>query len=223
VLQQNIQSGTGTNARIGRPAAGKTGTATNNADVWFVGYTGQYTTSVHIGALGKNVPLRIPGQGQFFGGNYPAKIWGALMGPLHEGLPAVDFPAPGPTRAPTFLRVPGGQDLTGASEQPPPPGEPPGPGDPPPPPGDGNGNGNGNGGGGGGGGGDEEPPDEPPDEEPRDRPTSPLPTFPTFPTTPSTLPPPDPGQGDVADLAVAPTTGVVRRTGSTTRLRRRGR
>ena len=188
VLQQNVQSGTGNNAQLpgGRPAAGKTGTATNNADVWFVGYTGQYTTSVHIGALGENVPLRVPGEGQFFGGNYPAKIWAALMGPLHDGLPEVGFPAPGPTRAPTFLHLPPGTDLTGAQAPPreEPPGEPPAPGQqPPPPPGDGNGDGNGNGGGGGGGGGDQPPPTRPtpsiPDPEPE-------PTVPTFP------PPTDP-------------------------------
>ncbi|HEY8545030.1 MAG TPA: transglycosylase domain-containing protein [Acidimicrobiales bacterium] len=225
VLKQNVLSGTGTNARIGRPAAGKTGTATNNADVWFVGYTGQYTTSVHIGALGKNVPLRVPGQGQFFGGNYPAKIWGALMGPLHEGLPVVDFPAPGPTRPPTFLRVPGNMDLTGMTQEPPDPAQPPGPGDRPPGDGDDDGNGNGNGGGnggrgggnGGGGGGDDEPPDEPTDPEPPDDRPFPLPTFPP---TPTTAPPPT--GTDTANRLTA-TIPPVRRTTTTWYWRRRGR
>ena len=50
-MQQIVQSGTGQNAlALGRPAAGKTGTATNDdGDVsssWFVGYTPQISTAV---------------------------------------------------------------------------------------------------------------------------------------------------------------------------------
>ena len=39
ILQQNVLKGTGTKANIGRPAAGKTGTAQDFADAWFCGYT----------------------------------------------------------------------------------------------------------------------------------------------------------------------------------------
>lgn len=184
ILQQNVQFGTGKNAQLpgGRPVAGKTGTATNNHNVWFVGYSGQYTTAVQIGAMGKTIPLRIPGEGQFFGGNYPAKIFSALMGPLHDGLPSVGFPAPGPTRGPTFLTLPRGIDLSGAQEPPPPPGEPPPDGQPRPP-------GQEPPGGGGGGGGDDDPPDQP-------GPTRPTPTFPevTLPTIPEPTTPPDPDE-----------------------------
>ena len=50
-MQQVVQNGTGTAAKaIGRPAAGKTGTATNDKDqvssAWFIGYTPQVTTAV---------------------------------------------------------------------------------------------------------------------------------------------------------------------------------
>ena len=50
-LQQVVKNGTGANAQaLGRPAAGKTGTATNDdSDVsssWFVGYTPQLATAV---------------------------------------------------------------------------------------------------------------------------------------------------------------------------------
>ena len=50
-MQQVVKSGTGTAAlALGRPAAGKTGTATNAKDEvsssWFVGYTPQLATAV---------------------------------------------------------------------------------------------------------------------------------------------------------------------------------
>ena len=50
-LQQVVQSGSGTAAQaLGRPVAGKTGTATNGqgevSSAWFTGYTPQLSTSV---------------------------------------------------------------------------------------------------------------------------------------------------------------------------------
>ena len=39
ILEQNVQSGTGTRAYFGRPAAGKTGTTDEHTDAWFIGYT----------------------------------------------------------------------------------------------------------------------------------------------------------------------------------------
>ena len=39
ILEENVQSGTGTRAAFGRPAAGKTGTNEEHADAWFAGYT----------------------------------------------------------------------------------------------------------------------------------------------------------------------------------------
>jgi penicillin-binding protein 1A len=45
-----VARGTGTAAkRIGRPAAGKTGTTNDNTDAWFIGYTGRLLASVWIG------------------------------------------------------------------------------------------------------------------------------------------------------------------------------
>ena len=49
VLQQVVTRGTGVNARIGRPVAGKTGTSDNWADAWFVGYTPELVTAVWVG------------------------------------------------------------------------------------------------------------------------------------------------------------------------------
>jgi membrane peptidoglycan carboxypeptidase len=96
-LQQVVKVGTGRSASIGRPAAGKTGTATNdNGDVvssWFVGYTPQVSTAVRYvrgkgnGALQGYLP-------SFYGGAYPAQTWQALMTRLMDGVEEEDFPPP---------------------------------------------------------------------------------------------------------------------------------
>ena len=49
IMKGVITGGTATRARIGRPAAGKTGTSQLNRDVWFVGFTPQLVTAVWVG------------------------------------------------------------------------------------------------------------------------------------------------------------------------------
>ncbi len=44
-----MQSGTGTGAQFGHPAAGKTGTTDKHADAWFSGYTPRLQTTVWVG------------------------------------------------------------------------------------------------------------------------------------------------------------------------------
>ena len=98
VLRQNIESGTGTGARIGRPAAGKTGTTENFQDAWFAGYTPELTTVVWMGfapdASGR-IPLmsRVRGR-SVTGGSFPATIWKGFMTEALKGIPAGDFPEP---------------------------------------------------------------------------------------------------------------------------------
>jgi penicillin-binding protein 1A len=154
VLEQNVQSGTGTRAQLpgGRPAAGKTGTAQNHADVWFVGYTRELTTAVWIGGMGGQVPIQVNGTG-IFGGTIPAQIWGTYMSRYVEGTPSSAFIQPESIPGGKFISAPREQDLD--HHEPgrpvPPPNQ---PGQPPQPtttlPG-GGGGGPGNGGGGGGG------------------------------------------------------------------------
>jgi membrane peptidoglycan carboxypeptidase len=86
VLEKNVQSGTGTRARIpGQHAAGKTGTAQNASDGWFVGFTPYLATAAWIGSPTDNKPVEIYGTG-ITGGSYPAEIWGRYMRAWHEGL-----------------------------------------------------------------------------------------------------------------------------------------
>ena len=76
-----VQSGTGTSAAIsGVDVAGKTGTTTNYADAWFVGWTPQLTTAVWVGFPNKLVPMTTDYNGApVEGGTYPAIIWHNFM------------------------------------------------------------------------------------------------------------------------------------------------
>ena len=76
-----VQSGTGTSAAIsGVDVAGKTGTTTNYADAWFVGWTPQLTTAVWVGYPNKLVPMNTQYNGApVEGGTYPAIIWHDFM------------------------------------------------------------------------------------------------------------------------------------------------
>ena len=116
VLEKNVEGGTGTKARIpGQPAAGKTGTAQDASDGWFVGFTPYMATAVWIGWPEAKVPVEIRGTG-ITGGSYPAEIWGRYMRAWHEGLDERDFVDPDPiTRSSRYLRVDRKYDSSGGS------------------------------------------------------------------------------------------------------------
>jgi membrane peptidoglycan carboxypeptidase len=97
-LQQVVQTGTGTAALgIDRPAAGKTGTATNSLDqvdsAWFTGYTPQLATSVMYvrGKGNEQLDGWLP---SYFGGDYPADTWTAIMNRDMDGVDVEEFPPP---------------------------------------------------------------------------------------------------------------------------------
>ncbi|MBA2496992.1 MAG: transglycosylase domain-containing protein, partial [Acidimicrobiia bacterium] len=121
VLVSNVQSGTGTRAQVeGQQAGGKTGTAQNSADAWFVGFTPQFSTAVWMGGVrDPNDPAFVPGQAAMIdvggitptGGSYPARIWGGYMNAVLAGAEPAVFPEPGPTRAGRSLTPPRGVEV----------------------------------------------------------------------------------------------------------------
>jgi penicillin-binding protein 1A len=111
VLEQNVQKGTGTRAKLPRqPAAGKTGTAQDSRDAWFVGYTPYLSTAVWMGRPEGGPPelaemRNVGGVGSVTGGSYPARIWGAFNTDYHEGREVREFTEPEKTRSGKALRT----------------------------------------------------------------------------------------------------------------------
>ncbi len=96
-MERVVNGGTAAGARaLGRPAAGKTGTTTENRAVWFDGFTPQAATAVGLylpDADGNAQPLQgIGGRSELTGGSYPVQIWTSFMRNYLDGMPVQDFP-----------------------------------------------------------------------------------------------------------------------------------
>ncbi len=94
ILEMNIQRGTGTKADIDRPAAGKTGTATEWYDAWFCGYTPHLATAVWMGNPDAQVPMDNVHDTHVTGGSFPAIIWQKFMYDSDRDYPESDFEEP---------------------------------------------------------------------------------------------------------------------------------
>jgi len=95
ILQKVVQYGTGTAANIGRPQIGKTGTAQNYSDAWFVGAVPQLVTAVWVGYPEGQRSMCCTRIGTVFGGTWPAQIWHSFMTRATAGLPPEPFPKGG--------------------------------------------------------------------------------------------------------------------------------
>jgi penicillin-binding protein 1A len=111
VLKTVIQDGTGTAANYGCPAAGKTGTANDMDNAWFVGYTPKLSTAVWVGYPQGNIPMA-----DGFGGALAAPIWHQFMQAASQGY-CGDFPQPTDPFTGTAFTGP----HSSAKEPPPPP------------------------------------------------------------------------------------------------------
>ena len=96
ILRKVILYGTGTAANIGRPAAGKTGTAQQWRDAWFAGFIPQLTAAVWVGFPQGQIPMVYPTVriSRVTGGSFPAQIWHAFMTAVTERIPVRDFREP---------------------------------------------------------------------------------------------------------------------------------
>jgi penicillin-binding protein 1A len=109
MMREVVQRGTATAAKkLGRPAAGKTGTTNDSKDAWFVGFTPDLVTGVWVGFDADRT------LGKATGGKLAAPIWTDFMERALEGRPIRKLP------------VPEGVDLPGRPT-PTPPGASPGP------------------------------------------------------------------------------------------------
>jgi penicillin-binding protein 1A len=96
ILREVITEGTGVAANIGRPAAGKTGTAQQWRDAWFVGFVPQLTAAVWVGFPQGQISMVAPRVriAHVTGGSFPAQIWHAFMAAIKDRLPVRDFLPP---------------------------------------------------------------------------------------------------------------------------------
>ncbi|OAP49464.1 PBP1A family penicillin-binding protein [Sinorhizobium saheli] len=73
LLRLVVERGTGREADIGTPAAGKTGTSQNHRDAWFVGFTEPLVVGVWVGNDDETPMADVTG------GKLPARIWRNFM------------------------------------------------------------------------------------------------------------------------------------------------
>jgi 1A family penicillin-binding protein len=87
-LTEVVRRGTGQQAKIGRPVAGKTGTTEGNFDAWFVGYTPEISAAVWVGFPEGNRSMNAPDTPfSITGGTWPAQIWSRFAIAALSGIP----------------------------------------------------------------------------------------------------------------------------------------
>ncbi|MEU1278201.1 transglycosylase domain-containing protein [Streptomyces sp. NPDC005805] len=97
VLRNVVEGGTGAAASaVGRPAAGKTGTAEEDRAAWFAGYTPDLVTVVAVMGQNPKTGAQTPlygalGAARINGGGVPAEIWADYTTAVLEGSEVSDF------------------------------------------------------------------------------------------------------------------------------------
>ena len=101
ILMGVVKEGSGKNAALNRPTAGKTGTTqlppteefqglSGSKDAWFVGYSPELVTAVWVG-YDRNDPKFVM---ESSGGNHPARIFNAIMSKALEDVKISSFEVP---------------------------------------------------------------------------------------------------------------------------------
>ena len=102
ILRDVVCCGTGTASNIGRPQAGKTGTAQMWRDAWFSGYIPQLVAAVWVGWPQGQISMSGTRIGNVTGGSFPAMIWRSFMVQVAPRYEVQEFRQP----ADRFIRVP---------------------------------------------------------------------------------------------------------------------
>lgn len=92
-MEDVVTKGTGTATRFDRNMgiAGKTGTTSNNVDVWFAGFTPYYTCSTWAGY---DDNTKMSDKKAYKETNIAKNLWSAIMKEVHAELPAQQFTVP---------------------------------------------------------------------------------------------------------------------------------
>ena len=108
---------TGTAAAIpGMSCAGKSGTTSDNVDVWFVGYTPYYTAGIW-GGCDNSQTLKDSDRGINNGGtSYHKRIWNRIMTRIHEGMDDPGFVRPADVVEAQICRKSGKMPAAGVCE-----------------------------------------------------------------------------------------------------------
>jgi penicillin-binding protein 2A len=108
MLQNVVNDGTGRSARLDRPVAGKTGTVqsgiagnSSNRDVWFVGYTPEWTGAVWMGYDNPDAKHMLKNSSKL-----SAAFFAKVMGDALKGVPVKEFKTPAGGQAPPPVEEP---------------------------------------------------------------------------------------------------------------------
>jgi penicillin-binding protein 1A len=91
MLEGVVDHGTGRDARLPRPAAGKTGTTQDYRDAWFIGYTADLVAGVWLGN-DDDTPMN-----KVTGGSLPAAAWRQFMLAATRSMPVRALPSAPPS------------------------------------------------------------------------------------------------------------------------------
>ena len=91
VISNPGATGTAAALSVNQPFAGKTGTSENTCDLWFCGYTPQYTISVWSGYTSGNVPIYLYGR-EALGSDITLPMVRNVMNTILAGVAREEFP-----------------------------------------------------------------------------------------------------------------------------------
>ncbi|OUN48282.1 penicillin-binding protein [Collinsella sp. An7] len=91
VISNSGATGTAARLSVDQPIAGKTGTSTNTCDLWFCGYTPQYTLAVWTGYTAGSIPIYVRGR-EALGSDFTLPMARNTLNTILEGVERAEFP-----------------------------------------------------------------------------------------------------------------------------------